>query len=495
MEYQLDVQHLPYLRQLHTQPQTREETQELRIGDGLGNIGRVLCAWGQVVLRGKQWQPDGVGVQGGVMVWVLYAPEDGGPAQCVEDWIPLSVKWPAEQSEGDGKLFTTWLLRGVDARTVDLRRLMVRVTVDVYAACFVPDRLPVYSPKELPKDILLLEKKKPLCLVQEVGEKAFVLDEELTLPSSAPSPEKLVRYSLETEISDCKIIGDKAVFRGKGLLHILYRTAEGGMQSWDFEIPFSQYTELDDHYSDDSGLWVQAMVTALEVEVAAERIRLKAGLAGQYILTADKEYPIVEDAYSPDRTLQMQREKVQVRNLVSFQSVPMRADETGRFGSNRVADLSLNIGLPEKRRNSDGAELEIPCQFSALYYDTEGLLQSATTKFSGTHGVDADSMEAWTQLDGTLQAIAGMDSTIMRGGYSLQIGHTEDVELMPVSALTADEPREKDPARPSLILRKAGNSSLWDIAKQCGATVKAIQEANDLQGEPDPDRVLLIPVL
>ena len=165
MEYQLDVQHLPYLRQLHTQPQTREETQELRIGDGLGNIGRVLCAWGQVVLRGKQWQPDGVGVQGGVMVWVLYAPEDGGPAQCVEDWIPLSVKWPAEQSEGDGKLFTTWLLRGVDARTVDLRRLMVRVTVDVYAACFVPDRLPVYSPKELPKDILLLEKKRGKTIV------------------------------------------------------------------------------------------------------------------------------------------------------------------------------------------------------------------------------------------------------------------------------------------------------------------------------------------
>lgn len=495
MEYQLDVQHLPYLRQLHTQPQTREETQQLRIGDGLGNIGRVLCAWGQVVLRGKQWQPDGVGVQGGVMVWVLYAPEDGGPAQCVEDWIPLTVKWPAEQSEGDGKLFTTWLLRGVDARAVDLRSLMVRVTVDVYAACFVPDRLPVYAPRELPKDILLLEKKKPLCLVQEVGEKAFVLDEELTLPSSAPTPEKIVRYSLDTEISDCKIIGDKAVFRGKGLLHILYRTAEGGMQSWDFEIPFSQYTELEDHYPDDGGLWVQAMVTALEVEAAAERIRLKAGLAGQYILTAQRDYPMVEDAYSPDRGLQLQRETVQVKHLVSFKSVPMRADETGRFGSNRVADLSMSVGLPEKRRSGDGTELEIPGQFNALYYDTEGLLQSATTKFNGTQAVEADGIDAWTQSDGALQTIAGADSTIMRGGYSLQIGQTEDAELSPVAAITAEEPREKDPARPSLILRKAGNNSLWDIAKQCGATVQAIEEANGLQAEADPDRVLLIPVL
>ena len=237
------------------------------------------------------------------------------------------------------------------------------------------------------------------------------------------------------------------------------------------------------------------MVTALEVEAAAERIRLKAGLAGQYILTAQRDYPMVEDAYSPDRGLQLQREKVQVKNLASFQSIPMRADETGRFGSNRVADLCLSVGLPEKRRSGNGTELEIPGQFSALYYDTEGLLQSATTKFSDTQAVDTDRIETWTQPDGAVQAVAGIDSTIMRGGYSLQIGHTEDTELMPVSAITAEEPREKDPMRPSLILRKAGNQSLWDIAKQCGATVQAIQEANGLQGEADPDRVLLIPVL
>jgi hypothetical protein len=48
--------------------------------------------------------------------------------------------------------------------------------------------------------------------------------------------------------------------------------------------------------------------------------------------------------------------------------------------------------------------------------------------------------------------------------------------------------------RPSLILCRVGKRRLWDVAKQCGSTVEAIQQANSLQGEPDSEAVLLIPI-
>jgi len=51
-----------------------------------------------------------------------------------------------------------------------------------------------------------------------------------------------------------------------------------------------------------------------------------------------------------------------------------------------------------------------------------------------------------------------------------------------------------DPNRPSLIVRRAGANRLWDIAKDSGSTVEAIQKVNGLQGEPAPDQMLLIPV-
>ena len=57
------------------------------------------------------------------------------------------------------------------------------------------------------------------------------------------------------------------------------------------------------------------------------------------------------------------------------------------------------------------------------------------------------------------------------------------------------EENRPDPGRPSLILRRAGEGSLWDLAKASGSTVSAIRSANGLEEEPLDDRLLLIPVI
>jgi hypothetical protein len=44
-------------------------------------------------------------------------------------------------------------------------------------------------------------------------------------------------------------------------------------------------------------------------------------------------------------------------------------------------------------------------------------------------------------------------------------------------------------------LRRAGDGSLWELAKASGSTVAAIRSANDLENEPLDDRMLLIPVI
>ena len=64
--------------------------------------------------------------------------------------------------------------------------------------------------------------------------------------------------------------------------------------------------------------------------------------------------------------------------------------------------------------------------------------------------------------------------------------------------ITGLEPGEKIAPRegmPALILCRAGNRRLWDIARECGSTVSAIETANGLTGEPETDRMLLIPVV
>ena len=76
----------------------------------------------------------------------------------------------------------------------------------------------------------------------------------------------------------------------------------------------------------------------------------------------------------------------------------------------------------------------------------------------------------------------------------LEVTAFADQSLPMVTGLELGEPRKLDPNRPSLILCRAGEQRLWDIAKASNATLDAIRQANDLAGEPAPNQILLIPI-
>ena len=63
-----------------------------------------------------------------------------------------------------------------------------------------------------------------------------------------------------------------------------------------------------------------------------------------------------------------------------------------------------------------------------------------------------------------------------------------------LTGMELGEMRPKNPEQPSLILRRADHSRLWDIAKKSGSTMDAIRRANALAGEPEPGQMLLIPI-
>ena len=103
MELEFEKRGILFLKPLLQEVQTQEQTQELRLSDGMPDLGRTLGTWGQVILRSKEWQGDRVSISGGVMAFVLYVPEDGSEIRTLESWIPFQMKWdlPQGQREGD----------------------------------------------------------------------------------------------------------------------------------------------------------------------------------------------------------------------------------------------------------------------------------------------------------------------------------------------------------------------------------------------------------
>ena len=499
MDYQFLNSPCPCLKRVLGEVRSLEQAQEIRLTDGMPDIGRVLCGWGQVLQRSKEWNGDCITLTAGMMVWVLYAPEDGSEPRFVEGWIPFSLTWDLPETVPEGKMQIQCLVRFVDARSVSARKIMVRAGIGAMAQAYIPWEAQVYSPPEEIGGVELKTLKYPLRVPVEAGEKIFSLEEDLSLPGTVPEMEKLILWTLTPEVSEQRVMTDKVVFKGSARAHILYEGVEGKLHSWEFTVPFNQFSELETSCSQESEAAVACAVTALELEQTdGNSIHLRAGLTGQYVIEDQKLLELTEDAYSPGREVTAEVEALELGRTLENRRETISAECTVPGGGDLPVDTIFLPDYPRSRKLDGKILQEMSGSFQILYYGSGGELQAAVSRWEDQHTVEAGDnvqMSAVPLTPSEPQILMGTGDMKVRCEFPMQ-ETTEAAEGIPmVTAIRLGEGREPDEGRPSLILKRAGDQDLWELAKASGSTVGAIKAANHLQSDPVPGQMLLIPIL
>jgi len=479
------------------QVQNSEQTMEMKLPEGMPDVGRVLTAWGQPILRSKEWREDLVQFSGGMMVWVLYAPEDGTQEQCVQGWIPFQMRWDLPENTPEGTLRLRCLTRFVDARSTSPRKILVRSGMAAMAEAFAPREMEAAEPNERSEEVALLENTYPVRLVKEAGEKAFALEEELYLPDSVPKIGQLITWRVSPRITDQRVLADKAVLRGNGNLHVLYRSDAGQLHGWDFEVPFSQYADLREEYGSDARMDIALMPTAMELELRENgNLDLKGGMTAQYLISDKEPLTLVEDAYSPTRELTIRQEDLTPPVVLENRRENIYGEQTISAQANLTADVQFLPDFPRQRRTEDGVELEYPGQFQVLYYGEDGRLYGSSARWEGKQTIPADenSRIVAVPMGTEAQAITGNGRILTKAELPVELTTTAEQTIPMVTGVELGQQKKPDPNRPSLILRRTGENRLWDIAKASGSTMEAIRRANGLTVEPKPEQMLLIPV-
>lgn len=494
MELQFEKTAWPCLTTATAQAKSEERTQEVRLGDNMPDIGRVLAAWGQVLLRGKEWRSSGITVSAGVMAWVLYAPEDGSEPRLVESWLPVQMKWEFPETRHDGAILADCQLASVDARSVSARKLMIRAVVSTFAEAVVPESVDVWAPGQLPEDVQLLKRSYPVCLPREAGEKSFAVDEEWQLPAPVS---RMLCYRMQPEIVDTNVVAGKAVFRGSAVFHILYEDTDGNFHSLDQAYPFSQFADLDRDYDTDAQVRVVPGVTNLEVETEnPDRLRIQAGIVGQFVVSDHAVLEVVEDAYSNRRPVTVQQEELLLPTELDRSEQTLRLVTEEPLEADHVIDTIFLCGQPRIRREADGVNIQQDGLFQLLY-ESNGELKGMAVHAEGELAVkagDDTTVYASSGVEGVPQISLGKNQVNLRGDVSVTAVTTTDRGIPMVTGLSLGELTPKDPSRPSMILRRSGGAALWDLAKNTGSTMEEIMRINQLQGEPEADRLLLIPI-
>lgn len=480
---------------LHNQ----EQTQELRIPDGMPDVGRVISTWGQIVLRGKEWNERSIGIQGGIMVWVLYQPEGDEGLQRLETWIPFRSRIDLPCAEGDGAIRVQSVLKNADTRVLSTRKLMLRCSFGLLVQALVPAQAEISLPADLPEDVEVLRNSYPMMLTVETGEKRFVLDEELEIPAIGSGVKELVYFQLEPELVDQKVLGSKAVFHGVGNLHVLYWNDEERLCCHDFQVPFGQYLDLEGEYEDDAQIRNLLCVTELELDVEDDGLlHLRCGLITQYTVHNRSILDLVEDAYSPCREVEMHYDELTLPAILDTQlySVDLSARIPGQELS--PLDKRFRPSFPEVSRRADDVEITLDGSFDLLGEEKGSISAKsakATEKKELKSHITSDTVVFSWQKGNPGCRQEGMDWRVdTQMVLDLSTINTSTVPM--VTAVKLGEIRGPAPDQPSVVIRrKEKGQRLWDLAKQCGSTVRSIERLNALEGEPEDDRLLLIPVL
>lgn len=493
MEIQFQATAVPYLKTVIRQTQTQEETQQLRLPDNMPDVDQVLACWGHVQVRSKEWRTGSINVSAGVTVWLLYAPSDGSAPRCVDAWLPMQFKWDIPESDRDGIIHITPMLRAVDARALSDRKLMLRAVVGLQLQAYRQESATVYTPDEMPEDVQILTNSYPMMLPVEAGEKAFQVEEPLS--DSLQSPVKmLLRYALKPTVTETRIIADKIVLRALADFELVYMDEQDQIRNRHIEVPISQYIQLDAQYPADTEVKITFVTTGLELENSEQNAtNLRFGLCVQYVISMRRMVDVTEDIYSPFRQTEPVIQQLELPAVLDVQNISMRAEAAPEAAQMRIVDAVHYMDEPSLHNDGEQMQLEFSGAFQLLCIGPDGELCTKMSRWENSRTIEVSSL-ADAQLDMLSWDKLQCSETGVRADI---FGDLTVIAAQPVNMLSGaqlGEAAAPDPNRPSLILQRAETKTLWHLAKEHGSTVEAIKAANGLAQEPDQRQMLLIPV-
>lgn len=495
MQLQWERKQIPALGVKVWETQNQEQTLELRLGESMPDIGHIICAWGQPLLRTKEWQSDQMQISGGVQAWVLYAPEDGSAPQCMEAWLPFQMKWNLPETQRDGIIRCDVHLGGVDGRVLSARKMLVRAQISALGQALEPETVICCVPEETPAHIQLLRQTYPVRLLSEAGEKQIRLDEDLVL-QTRPAV-RIISCTVQPMLDEQQVVGGKAVFRGNCAVHVVYSLEDGMIHSEDHDIPFAQYADLDKDFDKAASLDTMMAVSDLETELIDGGLRLKCSVIAQYVVTEERLLETAQDAYSVENTLSLQMWEPEIPVILDTCSDIRTAKQNDGQVQQSIIDACCFSEQPVLRRSGDTAQVQIPLLLQLLCRGEDGQYFSSTVRFVEQWQVhaseDCHMMLRAVPSDTPKFAIAadGMECSV-----SLLV-EMQTVVRQPLSMISDIEVGQKiqaDEARPSMILRRAGQDTLWQIAKNYGSTVDAIRTTNGIDDISSEQQMLLIPI-
>ena len=491
MEILFHAQTINYLAEKRFDDLRQEQTGEIVVPESLPELGRVTDCFGTVLIQNRTVDQGSVAVSGGIQCGVLYVPAGEEGLERLELWLPFTVtkKLPAEP----GTVLHAWCwLRSLEARFVNARKLLIRAELGSELTLLSPAELELQQLDRCPRGLVCKTETYPMRLPLCAAEKEVRIADEVLMPEEGPGIDRLLKAQCAVELGERRVLGERAVFQGELCLRVLGLNEAGEIVSWSGIVPFSQYADLDRSLEEDAHIAAQPIFNHVEIDTDGQpdsrRLLVNVSFTVQLVLWGEVSVTLTQDAYSLEGELEAQWQTVELSPCLDVvesdlsQCLDLPAETVSVLDWTLFPDRLAAPAGAESARGSLGVNL--------LYYD-------------GSHRIQSRLLRQELRLDRQAEASADWRCSILPGKEIRQQGRQLILPLTARQRYCQTVPQRNlcggtlrpttRPEGPSLIVRPV-SGELWQIARDNGSTVRAIQTANGMEeARLQEERMLLIP--
>ena len=493
MEIELKRQSLRGFGAICTEKISGEFSTEAVVPDTMPDILRILDACAAVYSRGRTVSDGKAMLEGEIHGTVLYTGEDGDDIRKLELRMPCSLVLEEESIREDDRIISDFRLSSVSARAVNPRKVELTAVCTAMVSIYREELLEIPTGIEA-EEIQTRVEKRNLGYIAAIQQKSFAAAEEMSLPAAKPDVDTLLCWKTDSAIEELKPVAGKLILQGNVRLQVWYLDPEGKPQQEFFSIPFSQILDLPEEggtpqitLSPDA-----CYVEAVAGTYGASALHVETHLTAQAVITAEREIPVLIDAYSLRHPCTMETKPVLLTETlrpVTLRETLRELLETGETPS-EVLFSRADVGSPEWEEG----EITVPVALSVLYKNDRGQIFSVRRPAEVRFPLPVGEGEKLT-----LEPVACGEPYLTLSGGSIEfrlpmelrgsLSRSAGQEL--ISAVQLDETTDvRLKEAPSLTLVRLGGEDLWTLAKRYGSTEEMICAVNP---ETKTGDLLLIP--
>lgn len=482
---------------------------DFTLPDYCPNISRVLKCITTPVVISKSINGTQASVDGNITFCLIYTDEDNGINSYYYSY-PFSKSFDIAEPSVNSTFFAKVKVDYMNIRAMSERKIEIHGAVGIVADISEKKTKNIIS--DIDCDFVYQKSGQINAITPLVAsDKHIIVEEEIDIGQGKPAIKNIIKKNAEAEVTECKIISNKAVIKGKVALKVLYcPNPDGRPQNFETTMPFSQVIELNgvtDECKCDTSVDVVSVDTETKPGLSDEcrTISVQAKLLLSLSAYCDNEVPVIFDTFSNKYEMSVEKEEVSFEKILNRVNENYICKKVLEFSDNAigsVVDLWGDTYVGSVRCIDGKVTINGMVNISILGYDTNSVpvfydrgidfeysfnLDETPTAFKCRPIIKAKNI-SYNLLDSNkidIRADIGVNAVI----YDIEKSN------LITSVEVNEESIKKRNSEIALVLYYADpGEEVWDIAKKYNSSPKEISTLNELNEDTIVNkRVLLIP--